>query len=120
MVVAATTAASIVVGPLDVSKAGGAERDGQFVGGLADEHRSADTGGHDSRELADGHALRATASDEHERLREGVQRSDDRIRLRALRVVDIANAVHRGDQLEAMFDARERGHGPATASGAMP
>ena len=47
-------------------------------------------------------------------------RGDDRVGLRALRVVDVAHAVDLGDRLEAVLDPAEATHGAAMASGATP
>ena len=57
-------------------------------------------------------ALVAAAGDQHDRRLERRERGDDRVRLRALRVVDEADAVDDGDRLEAVLDAGERRRGP--------
>ena len=62
--------------------------------------------GDDRRQDRQVDVLVAAAGDEHDRRLEGAERGDDRIGLRALGVVDEADAVDDRDGLEAMLDAR--------------
>jgi hypothetical protein len=65
------------------------------VGGFAD----------DACELPQVNALVPTARDQHDRRGERAQGRDDRVGLRALRVIHVCDAINVGDDLEAMLFA---------------
>ena len=100
-------------GVFDTGQTGVAEQALECRCALADEHGRDRSVGDHVGECREVHALVPAAGDQHQRRLEGAQRRDHRVRLRALRVVDEANAIDDGDGLEAMLHTGERRRGLA-------
>ena len=90
------------------ARPGAAEQPLELGSALADQDGGGGALGDDGGEVAEVDALVAPAGDQDDRRVERAQRRDDRVGLRALRVVDEADAVDLGDALEAVLDALER------------